>query len=214
MRAFTVVSVLLFAAVLFAACEKDITDPATDQPQMAAGSLEKSEHQSSEGVPFFGTNWIYIFDGYGMYNFYVADPSVIPPDQNLVLLDGPTWEALAYPQTVSSSSHWMEDIPYAPKNFHTRGTGPVEFWFFSAEDAEALLADHVVTRAEMESYGPLKGWATMFREDNLIYPATTYSMTAQGELEAGGTFHVNAHERLYGPGPFDAKWDGNIILRR
>ena len=215
MRTLTAVLVLSLVAMLFMGCEKNITNPATDQPgEPAAQSLGTSEHQYADGVPFYGTNWIYTFEGYGVYFFYVADPGVIAPDRNLILVEGPAFDALAHEQTVANSSHWMEDVPFSPKNWHVRGTGPVEFWFFSAEDAEALVADLQVTRAEMESYGPIKGWATMFREDNLIYPVTAYSMTAQGDLEGGGTFHVNAHERFYGPGPFDARWDGNIILKR
>ncbi len=76
-----------------------------------------------------------------------------------------------------------------------------------------MVADLVLTRNEMELCVPLKGWATDFLENNLQYPATRFNLTARGNLANGGRFHVNIHERWFGPGPFDANWDGNIILK-
>ena len=208
-------SVMLLAIFLFASCEQDISDPLTGQDVRAtAQSLAKSQQTDGERVPFFGTNWLWSFDGYAVFYFYVADPAVIDGDRNLILLEGPDRDALAFEQTVASSSHWTDKSPYTPKNFHLRGIGPVEFWFFTAVQAEKMVADLKLTRKEMESYAPLKGWATMFLENNLIYPATTFDLTSRGTLAGGGEFHVNIHERFFGPGPFDANWDGNIILKQ
>jgi hypothetical protein len=214
MKRLGVVLVMLVTALLFLGCEQDVTDPPVDPSgELVTQSLGKSQQVDAERVPFFASNWLWTFDGYAVFYFYVADPTVITGDRNLILLEGPDWGALDYEQTVAATSHWLDQNPFAPKNFHARGIGPVEFWFFSAAQAEAMVADLMLTRSEMESYGPLKGWATMFLENNLIYPATTYNLTAQGTLEGGGKFHVNIHERFFGPGPFDANWDGNIILR-
>jgi hypothetical protein len=215
MKTLVAVAVMLVAALLFLGCEQEIADPATDQAAEAmAQSLEKSQHVDLERVPFYSSNWLWTFDGYAVFYFYVKDPAVIDGDRNLILLEGPDWDAVGFEQTLVATSHWLDKNPFSPKNYHARGIGPVEFWFFSAAQAEAMVADLKLTRNEMESYSPLKGWATMFREDNLIYPATTYGLTAQGTLEGGGSFHVNIHERWFGPGPFDANWDGNIILKQ
>ena len=214
MKSLGAMSFLLLLSLAFAGCGQDITEPAADPAgSVAAQSLGKSYHVSSERIPFFGSNWLWSFDGYAVYYFYVKDPAVITPDRNLILLEGPTPEARNYEQTVEVTAHWMEQVTFAPKNFNLRGTGPVEFWFFSAAQAEAMVADLVLTRSEMESSGPLKGWATDFLENNLSYPATRFNLTARGNLENGGRFHVNIHERWFGPGPFDANWDGNIILK-
>jgi hypothetical protein len=215
MKQLVAFSVMLIVIFLFAGCEQDISDPLTGQGVRATTqSLAKSQQTDGERVPFFGTNWLWSFDGYAVFYFYVAKPALIDGDLNLILLEGPSFDALGYEQTVASTSHWTDKNPYTPKNFHLRGIGPVEFWFFSAAQADAMVADLKLTRKEMESYAPLKGWATMFVENNLIYPATTFDLTAKGTLEGGGKFHVNIHERFFGPGPFDANWDGNIILKQ
>ncbi len=215
MKTLVAVPIMLLAALFFAGCDQAVTDPPVDQlREEMTPSLGKSEQTYGDKVPFFGPTWLWSFDGYAVYYFYVADPTVIAVNRNLILLAGPDFDALAYEQTVSARSHLQDKNPFVPKNFHTREIGPVEFWFFSAAQAEAMVADMQLTRGEMQSYGPLKGWASMFREDQLTYPVATYDVTAQGTLEGGGSFHVNIHERWFGPGPFDAKWNGNIILRR
>lgn len=215
MKTSVALAMMLLATLFSAGCDKNITDPpVVVSEELATPSLGKSQQTAGERVPFFGSNWLWSFDGYAVYYFYVADPTVIAENRNLILLGGPDWDALAYEQTVSARSHWQDKNPFVPKNFHTREIGPVEFWFFSAVQAEAMVADMQLTRGEMESYSPLKGWATMFREDQLSYPVVTYAMTAQGTLEGGGRFHVNIHERWFGPGPFDAKWNGNILLKQ
>jgi hypothetical protein len=206
---------MLVASLFFLGCEQDCIEPATDQAgELVTPSLVKSQQTDGERLPFFGSNWLWSFDGYGVYYFYVADPTVIAADRNLILLGGPDWDALTYEQTVAARSHWQDKNPFVPKNFHTREIGPVEFWFFSAAQAEEMVADLMLSRGEMELHSPLKGWATMFKEDQLSYPVTTYDLTAQGTLDGGGSFHVNIHERWFGPGPFDAKWNGNIILKQ
>jgi hypothetical protein len=209
------VPVMLLAALLFAGCDQDVTDPPVGgSGELATPSLGKSQQTDGEKIPFFGSNWLWSFDGCAVYYFYVADPTVIDKGRNLILLAGPDFDALAYEQTVAAKSHWQDRNPYTPKNFHLRGIGPVEFWFFSAAQAEAMVADMQLTRGEMESYSPLKGWASMYLENNLTYPVVTFDLTAQGNLEGGGSFHVNIHERWFGPGPFDTKWNGNIILKQ
>lgn len=213
MKTFVAAPIMLVTGLFFVGCEQDRSNPITGQAgEVMVGPLAKSSHVESERVPFYGSNWLWTFDGHAVFYFYVTDPGVIVGDRNLILLEGPDWNALGYEQTVTATAHWQDRNPFSPKNFHLRGTGPVEFWFFSAAQAEAMVADQKLTRNEMESYSPLKGWATMFLENNLIYPATTYDLTAQGMLEGGGRFHVNIWERFFGPGPFDANWDGNIIL--
>jgi hypothetical protein len=206
--------VLTFFVVMLAGCAQEITDPSADLAMEAlAQSPGNSQHIDLERIPFYASNWLWTFDGNAVFYFYVKDPAVIDGDRNLILLEGPDPDAKGYEQTVVATSHRLDQNPFTPKNFHLRGTGPVEFWFFSAAQAEAMVADLTLTRNEMESYAPLKGWATMFLENNLIYPATTFNLTARGSLEGGGEFHVNIHERFFGPGPFDANWDGNIILK-
>ena len=216
MKTLVVVPIMLVASLFFLGCEQDCIEPATDQAgELLTPSLGKSQQTDGERVPFFGSNWLWSFDGYAVYYFYVADPTtVIDEGRNLILLAAPDFDALAYEQTVAAKSHWQDRNPYTPKNFHLRGIGPVEFWFFSAAQAEAMVADMQLTRGEMESYSPLKGWASTYLENNLTYPVVTFDLTAQGNLEGGGSFHVNIHERWFGPGPFDTKWNGNIILKQ
>ncbi len=188
---------LAIACGLVACSEQptSIDDETVEAPVLRSSAAP--ELRDIPPVPFWArTPPICCFDGYAVIYFYVADPSVIPPDFNVLTFFDP--RAVALPaEEWAVEGFAIRDLPppFAPKKTLFRGKGAVPFWFVTEGQLAAAAADGFINMPELESLDPIKGFANRFQEE--LHPtnsSATQSVlltTAGGDLVSGGAFRFN-----------------------
>ena len=202
--------IAISAVVAVAACSPEPTAPADLEPPAALE--EPAEIRELPPVPFWARGPACCIDGWGGISFYVQDPSSIPPDFNFLDFFDP--RALSAEWAVAGFGIFKN--PASPEMTELHGLGAVPMWFFPSDDIAAMVADGIVTLAELESYGPVKGHAHHFNE--VFVPLTAGStqarhhLVARGDLDDGGVFRMVWNHRV-NQNTGDSTLDGQIVLR-
>lgn len=141
--------------------------------QEAQGLARKEIPAEDPGPPFYARltstlDQFFHADGWLAIPFY-RDPACVPPGFNLLELfhfPGPDGAgAFACPILVRG---FMLIEPGAPLGAFPRKVAlegdSVPFWFVKWDDFQATAADGIVTIAELEALGPIRGTADRYRE--------------------------------------------------
>lgn len=194
--------VLMILASGSYACGSELAGPEASTTSIDAPGLlltanaAPAEKRALPPFPFWARGPGCCLDGWGAVTFYVADPQQVPDDFNFISFFDP--RALSADWAVSGFGLFKD--PASPEMTNLHGLGAVPMWFFRPGDIAAMAADGVITRPEMETYNPVRGHATTFRE--LFVPVTANStqarhvLVARGTLEDGGSFRSNWIQRL------------------
>ncbi len=165
-------------------------------------------------MPYYARIWadptgteIYRNDTWAVIVFYCC-PEAIPPGFNLLSF----YATEPVPATVSGFFLWGLEAMAAgegPSQINLHGDGAVPVWFVDWKKLEAASSDFILTVAELEALGPLKGTASQFNEE--LHPLTHIAIDTQGSFEDGRRFQF--HAALSGGPPLDCCYGPQIRIR-
>jgi hypothetical protein len=136
-------------------------------------------------------------DDWAAIVFY-REPGCVPAGFNLLSFFDFGAVGGSCPLTIEGFEIWREFPPTGvlsgPIQTKSRGLGAVPIWFVAWPEMQALLADRVLTTAELEAAETLlKGTAQIFDETLHPFPAVQVphlSIQASGELDDGRHFQL------------------------
>ncbi len=178
-------------------------------PQLARDDLVETNLDTSPAYARIESVWptgIPADENYGAIYFYFNDPAgTTPTDFNLLdffdlRLFDPKFRAAQGLELAVDAVAWFVPGVFAPW-FSIDTGGPVEMWFITRQQVDAVVADGVLTIGELEALTPppLKGHTKKFCEELRPFPGVTNFLNtfAKGELEDGRKFKFELHSQNF-----------------
>jgi len=133
---------------------------------------------------------------------FYRQTSCVPEEFNLLdFLDAP--RAFGCELTVEGFEIWRngpEAGDLGPIQAVSFGLGAVPIWFVRSDELQEVVADGVLTVAELGACASLRrGWASFFKETLHPFPVaqqTKLQIVARGTLEGGGAFFLQVEDNL------------------
>ena len=216
MRTLRIAAAFLLLTALNVGCGERSNPAAPSDPGLDLPSPMTAVRAPTEALPFWARGPLCCFDDYAVIYFYVADPSVIPTDFNL--LDFFDFRALGAELAVEGFNIRKNAGDPEPQKTILHGAGPVAFWFIPETIyLEEIVNDGIVTMAELARDEVIQGFASTFTEELHPSVGATHQVqiltSAQGDLTDGGRFRVTNQLHVNGKtGEVTAQLNGSLVF--